>query len=310
MAGRQQRVGSRGWGNENGVALAFIAPYLLLFLAFLLVPSVISLFVGLFKYDLFGGTLKFVGLKNFVKMFNDELFYKALVNTAVYNLFVIPISVVLSLLLAVMVNQKLRGVGFLRGIYFLPAIVALVASGFAWRWMLGVEGGWINYYLSFLDIKPHAWLNDQNTALGTIIAVAVWQSIAGKMIIFLGSLKAVPEELYDATRIDGASGPQTFFRITLPLIRYTTFFVIVITVIDEVKVFAKAFILTVGGLSTHFNILGGEPNYSTLTLVGYIYGIGFRFLDFGYGAAISIFMFAVMLVFTMLQFRYYRRSEP
>lgn len=235
----------------------------------------------------------------------DELFFKSLWNTAYYNVLIIPSSVVLSLLLAILINRKIYGISTYRAIYFLPAVIALVASAFAWRWMLGVEGGWVNFYLSKLGIKPQPWLIQEKTALTTVAFVALWQSLAVKMIIFLAGLQSINQDYYDAAQIDGANPIQNFFYVTIPLLRNTTFFVIIITVIEEIKVFEKAYILTIGGVGTAFRVLGGEPAFSTLTIIGYVYGIGFRFLDFGYGSAISLFVLLVILIFTIFQFRMY-----
>lgn len=298
-----------GFRKGTGTAYLFILPFFLLFLTFLLIPSVLSLLIGFLKYDIFAGTLEFVGIKNYIKMFKDELFIKALVNTAYYSVLVIPLTVFFSLLLAILINRKIPGITVLRGIYFLPAIIAWVASGFAWRWMLGVEGGWINFYLSKLGITPHPWLYDAKTALTTVVIVAIWMGLAGKMIIFLAGLKSVPEDYYDAAKIDGVNPIQNFFYITLPLIRNATFFVVVITIVEEIKVFAKAYILARGGQTTHFNVLGGEPSYSTLTLVGYVYGVGFRYLEFGYGSAMSLFILIAILIFTIFQFRFYAKRS-
>jgi multiple sugar transport system permease protein len=242
-------------------------------------------------------------------MFQDVLFFKALRNTAYYSVLVIPLTVIFSLLLAMLINKKVLGITVFRGVFFLPAIIAWVASAFAWRWMLGVEGGWINFYLSKFGIKPHPWLWDEKTALSAVVIVAIWMGLAGKMIIFYAGLKSIPDDYYDAARIDGVNPLQNFFYITIPLLRNTTFFVIVITIVEEIKVFAKAYILVRGGQATEFNVLGGEPGYATLTIVGYVYGVGFRFLEFGYGSAISLFLLIAILIFTVLQFRLYARQS-
>jgi multiple sugar transport system permease protein len=271
--------------------MLFISPWLLGFLIFTAGPMLASLFLSFCKYDL--NTLKWVGGKNYQVLFTqDPLFWKSLGNTAIYVLFSVPIGLTGSLLIALLLNQKVRGMPFFRTAFYLPSLVPAVASSLVWMWVFHPDSGILNYTLSLLGIKGPAWLLDPDTALASLIVMSLWGIGGGRMIIFLAGLQGIPDDLYEAASLDGAKGWAVFRHVTLPMLSPTIFFNLILGIIGSFQVFTSAFVMT-----------GGGPNNATMMYVLYLYNNAFRYFKLGKASAMAWILFAILLVFTVIQFK-------
>jgi multiple sugar transport system permease protein len=271
--------------------MLFISPWLLGFLIFTAGPMLASLILSFCKYDLH--TLKWVGTKNYEVLFTqDPLFWKSLGNTAIYVLFAVPIGLTGSLLIALLLNQKVRGMPFFRTAFYLPSLVPAVASSLVWMWVFHPDSGILNYTLSLFGIKGPAWLLDPKTALASLIVMSLWGIGGGRMIIFLAGLQGIPDDLYEAASLDGAKGWSVFRHVTLPMLSPTIFFNLILGIIGSFQVFTSAFIMT-----------GGGPNNATMMYVLYLYNNAFRFFKLGKASAMAWVLFAILLVFTVIQFK-------
>jgi multiple sugar transport system permease protein len=275
-------------------AFAFLAPDLIGFLAFTLIPVVASLALSFVGWNLIRPP-RWVGLQNYATAFGDPLFWKVAFNTTYYTLGSVPTGVALSLGLAVLLNQKLRGVVLLRTLYFLPVVSSTVAVALVWRWLYEPDFGLVNFALSFFGVSPVGWLTTTEWAMPAVIVMSVWKGLGYNMVIFLAGLQGIPRHLHEAAAVDGATAWQRFWHVTLPLLAPTTFFVTVVAVIGSFQVFSQVYVMT-----------GGGPAESTTTIVYYIYQKGFREFDMGYASALAWLLFAVIFAFTLLQFRLQR----
>jgi multiple sugar transport system permease protein len=281
----------------------FISPWLIGFLIFTAGPMLASLYLSFCKYDLH--TLTWVGPKNYeVLLTRDPLFWKSLANTAIYVLFSVPLGLTGSLLIAVLLNQSIKGIAFFRTAFYLPSLVPAVASALVWRWVFHPDAGILNYGLSLAGIQGPEWLQDPKTALASLIIMSLWGIGGGRMIIFLAGLQGISDELYEAASLDGAKGWTTFRHITLPMLSPTIFFNLVLGIIGSFQVFTSAYVMT-----------GGGPNNATLMYVLYLYNNAFRFFKMGKASAMAWILFVLLLAFTVMQFRnaskwvYYEAGE-
>ena len=269
----------------------FISPWIIGFLIFVLGAMVASLGISLFETNLLNKT-EFVGLANYQKAFQDKLFWKSLSVTTYYTVAVVPLQTIAALLIALLLNQKLRGLGFFRTTYYLPSMVTSIALISVWWWMFNPELGLINAALAKIGISPGPnWLLSEMWAMPAIILMTVWGS-GGSMLIFLGGLQGIPYELHEAAMIDGAGSLRRFRHITIPMLSPIILFSLVIGMIGSFQVFNASYLLTSGG-----------PNNATLTYVLFLYRRTFEGLQFGYGSALAWILFAIILVITLLLFR-------
>ena len=286
-------AGKRGGSNEarrqNRYGYGFIMPWLIGLFAFTLIPMAFSLVLSFCKWDIVTGlsTIKFIGFQNFEKIFADKKFYKALEVTFKFCLISIPFYQIASLLVAMLLNMRIKFMRTFRLIFFLPSIIPTIASSMIWAQILGKDG-LINQGLALLGIRGPAWLNDPKTALYGLILMGVW-GIGNTIIIYLSGLQGVGEELYEASSIDGANSFQRFFKITLPMISPTIFFNVVMAVIGSFQYFTQAFVMTEGG-----------PLNSTLFYNLYLYTKAYKELKMGYASALAWIMFIIILFFTLL----------
>ncbi len=293
---RVHRKGLGMRGREELIAYALITPWLLGFLIFTAGALVFSLGISFFRTDLLSPA-KFVGLENYRQLlFDDELFWQALKVTTLYTLGVVPLQVGLGLLVALLLNQKVFGIGIWRTIFYLPSVVSGVAVAMIWIWFFQPDLGLFNYLLSKIGIAGPRWLFSEQWALPSLIMMSTW-NIGPAMIIFLAGLQGTPQDLYEAAQIDGASAWDQFVRITIPLLSPQILFNSVLGIIGSYQVFTASFVTTEGG-----------PNNATLTLVLYLYRQGFLTARFGYASAIAWMLFAIIMVFTMLTFRSTREA--
>ena len=274
----------------------FLAPDLLGTLVFSVGPVLAALALGFFAWDILSPP-QFVGLGNYQALADDDVFREVLRNTTVFVLGSVPLRTVLALLLAIVLNQGIRGVAFFRGAFFLPTITSAVAAAVVWRWIYEPNFGLLNSFLYAIGVAhPPSWLSSPIWAMPALILLAVWQGIGFQMVIFLAGLQGIPAHLYEAAAIDGANAWTRFRHITLPLISPTTFFVVVISIIGSYQVFDQAFILTEGG-----------PGYATTTLVNYVYIYAFQYFKMGYASAIAWILFLIVFTLTVIQFVLQRR---
>ena len=275
--------------RQNRYGYGFIMLWLIGLFVFTLIPMLFSLFLSFCKWDIVTGlsTIKFIGLENFQKIFDDRKFYKALEVTFKFCLISIPFYQIASLLVAMLLNMRIKFMRTFRLIFFLPSIIPTIASSMIWTQILGKDG-LINQGLALIGIQGPAWLNTPSTALYGLILMGVW-GIGNTIIIYLSGLQGVGEELYEASSIDGANSFQRFFKITLPMISPTIFFNVVMAVISSFQYFTQAIGMTEGG-----------PLNSTLFYNLYLYTKAYKELKMGYAAALAWIMFIIILFFTLL----------
>jgi multiple sugar transport system permease protein len=234
----------------------------------------------------------FAGLANYQRLLKDPTFSKALINTVYYVGVMVPVSTVLSLALALLMNQKLRAITWYRTAYFLPVVSSTVAVALVWSWIYSKDFGLLNFVLRSVGLDPIAWLSSTKWAMPAVIIMGVWGTLGEGMIIFLAGLQSISQSYYEAAEVDGASGWQKLRRITLPLITPSLFFYFIITMINAFQTFEQIYIMTRGG-----------PVNSTTTIVYYIYRNAFRNFKMGYASAQAIVLFAIIMVLTLIYWR-------
>jgi multiple sugar transport system permease protein len=287
---------SRLVAQERRAAWAFLAPSLVLFLAFAALPVLASFGISFTRWDLFTAP-HFVGFENYLKILLDPIFHTVLRNTTLFVLGTVAVQMCLALGLALLLNNPVTGQAFFRVVYFLPVVSPSVAVALVWAWILNENFGLLNAFLSSLGIhNPPHWLSSTNWALPALMVVSVWQGTGYSMVLFLAGLQNIPQDVYEAGALDGAVGWKKFRYITLPLLSPTTFFVLTIQVIFSFQVFDLAFVMTDGG-----------PSNATNTVVFYIYQNAFRFYRMGYAAAAAWLLFIVIFLVTILQYRFQNR---
>ena len=291
------RRGARPLDLRRGVTgWSFLAPSLLHLLLFSVGPILFSLWLSFHEWNLVEPARPFVGLDNYVVLAGDAEFWRAVRNTALYVLFV-PIGMIMALGLALLLNRGLPGQRVLRAVFFLPYITSFVAISLVWRWMFEPDVGILNGLLGALGIPPQPWLASPATALPSLMLMSVWQYAGYMMILFLAGLQSIPASLYESARMDGASAWQQFRRITLPLLRPTTLFVLVTMVIFMFQVFTAVYVMTEGG-----------PLHATDVIVYHIYRNAWEYLRLGYASAMAWVLFSIVFTLTLVQFRWLGRE--
>ena len=271
----------------------FVLPMIVGLIVFRLGPVVAAILASFTRWNIQTPPI-FLGLRNYSEAISSEIFWLVFKNTVLFALFFVPGVMVVSLLMALMVNQKLRGIAFFRGLYFMPYITAMVAVAMVWNWIFATRFGVLNFVLTsiFQISDPPAWLADRTWALPALAIVAIWKQVGFQMLIFLAGLQGIPHSLYEAAAIDGASRRDQFFKITLPLLSPITFFVFVITVIDAFKTFEVTYAMT-----------GGGPNNASTTLAFYIYQNAFIFGRMGFASTLALFLLLFVGLTTLLSFK-------
>ncbi len=273
------------------VGYSFLAPNIIGFLTFTLIPVGASFILAFFQWDILTPA-KYVGLNNFAAVLKDKDFWYYLYNTLFFMLG-IPLGMAVSLSLATLVNQKLKGMIIFRTVYFLPVISSMVAVAILWRWIYNPDFGFLNAFLSWVGvINPPQWLASTFWAKPALMLMSVWQGAGYTMLLYLAALQSIPEELYEAARIDGASGWQQFKKITWPMLSFVNFFIVIMGVINGFQAFGAQYVMT-----------GGGPAGSTTTIVYYIYNNAFQWFKMGYASAIAWILFAMVFSFTILQWK-------
>lgn len=271
----------------------FIMPMLIGLIVFRFGPILASFVISFTEWR---GTTppEFIGFGNYVELFNKAVFWEVLGNTIIFAVLFVPGVMILGLALAVLVNQKLKGIAFYRGMYYLPAITSMVAVALVWNWIFATRYGIVNHLLrTYLDIgRPPAWLANADTALLVLVIVSVWKSAGLQMLIFLAGLKGIPGYLYEAARIDGANRWQQFRYVTLPMLTPVTFFVLIISIFEGFRTFEVTFVMT-----------GGGPLHQSATLSYFIYENAFQFFRFGYSSAVAYVLMVLVVIVTIFNFR-------
>lgn len=274
--------------NKTVVISLFLLPALLGTLIFIIIPVLCSFGLSFAKWDLLN-PITFVGLENYKNLFNDKVFYQTLINTIVFAISTSTFGVIIPLILASVLNSKIRGSEFFKTAYFLPFITPMIVIGIVWGWIFDPNIGLLNKLLH-LHIN---WLYDVKFAMPALIAVSVWKLIGYNMIIFLSTLSSISQSLFEAAKIDGANSLQTFRHVTVPMLSPTIFFVVIITTISSFQVFDLIYLMTQGG-----------PFNSTNVLVYSIYQNAFEYFNVGEASAIAYVLFAIILVLTLLQWKF------
>jgi len=285
--------------NEQKWSFLFIAPAVLLFLIFVVGPLVASLYWSFTEYNGIHAP-KWVGFDNYRNiLFHDHRFWKSIRNTIFYTVGVIPPGVVLSLMLAIAVDQHIRFKNFFRVIYFIPSVTSVIALSVIWKWLFaGEKYGLINYFLITIGLKPIDWLMSPAWTLPAIMIMSVWAGIGYNMILFLAGLQTIPTTVYEAADIDGANHWEKFRHITLPLLKPTMVFVVIMGFIASFQVFERIYIMT----ESEFGI-GGVLD-SALTVVAYLYDMGFRKFQMGYASALGYIVFLTVFTITLINIRF------
>ncbi|OLP52802.1 ABC transporter permease [Rhizobium rhizosphaerae] len=283
--------------------MGMLAPAVILMTVFLIAPFILSFWTAMTNQPLVPRPtpVRFVGLANFIRIFNDPLFWTALWNVTRFTLWIIPVQCGLAFLTALLLHQKIPFRNLFRGLFFLPAITSMVVVCVIWATLFQYPTGPFNQILGFLSfgtIQPIDWLGDPNWAMVSIVLLSAWQAYGFQMIIYLAGLQGISEELYDAARIDGANALQRFWHVTMPGLRPTHVFVLVITTIQAFKLYTQVAILTQGG-----------PKNSTETVVHYMVRIGYEEQKLGYASAVSVILFLIVLVIALLQRFLLRRYD-
>ncbi|MGE5805426.1 MAG: carbohydrate ABC transporter permease [Ignavibacteria bacterium] len=274
-------------------AVFFLSPTLIIFSAFILFPVFFSFYLSFQQWNMFSGDTTFIGLDNYIRMFNSEEFWSVLKNTAIYTFGTIPLNMGFSLLVAYILHKKILGKKLLRTLFFAPVIISPVAAAVIWRWLYDPNFGLINFFVGIFGINPINWLNDTVAAMAALIIMGVWKTFGINMVLFAAGLQAIPEHYYEAAEIDGAGQWTKFRNITLPLLAPTTFFIMVMSIISSFQVFDIVYVLTSGG-----------PLGSTKVMVFYIYEHAFKFFEMGYASAVSYVLFAILFTLTLIQIKY------
>ncbi|SFQ24169.1 carbohydrate ABC transporter membrane protein 1, CUT1 family [Butyrivibrio proteoclasticus] len=282
--------------RRNLVAYSFIAPNFLGFAIFTLGPIVLALLMSFAEWD-GSNKMKFIGLSNFVEIFKDDRFLASLKNTIVYSVFTVPITLVIALGLAILLNQKIKGRNFFRTVTFFPYVASLVAVAAVWNMLFTpAKGGIVNQFLmNVLHVEPLKWAASSSTVMLTIIMFSVWKNMGYYMVIYLAGLQGISEDLYEAASLDGANAWQKFRHITVPQLKPTTFFVTIMLTINCFKVYDIVYMLAGGS--------NGVVNKSAMVLVYYIYEEAFRNWKLGKASASALVLFAIVLVVTLIQFK-------
>jgi multiple sugar transport system permease protein len=281
-------------------AYLFLSPGLLLFSVFTVFALLFAFYLTFTEWSIIQPERPFIGLDNYSRMLEDERFRRSVINTAYYTGATVPLTMGIGLLIAILLNQPIRARGFFRTLYFLPVVTPFVVVAIIWKWLYNSDFGLFNFYLlkAHLITEPLLWLSDKDLAMPAVVLMSVWSGVGFSMVIYLAGLQAIPQELYEAARIDGAGWWSQLRHITIPMLAPTTLFLMVMGIIGSFQVFTQIFIMTNGG-----------PVDRTTTMVFYIYEAAFKFYEMGYASTLAYALFAMLFVFTLIQLRMYRRAD-
>ncbi len=280
---------------RNGL---FITPYLVLFVVWIVIPAVAGLAISFTNWNIFTGEVGFAGLRNYVRVLDDDLFLRSLLNTIRYTAYSVLAGNAVSLLLACGLARGFRGKTLFQTIFFAPVVLSIGVTGVIWAWLYNGDFGLLNQWLQSLGIPRIHWLSNPHWAMISVVIMVIWAGAGFNMMIYLAGLLNVPRGLYEAAELDGANGWQRFMYITLPLMKYTFAFTITVSTMGAFQVFDQPYILT-----------GGGPDYATYTYVYHIYSNGFRYFRLGYASALSVILALLIFGVVFVQYRLLTRSR-
>ncbi len=281
----------KGSFNQTLAPLLFLAPNMLIFGVFIILPAILGLRMAFYDWGVLSEPT-FTGMKNFLLLARDSMFWATLGNTFAYVVFTVPLLMAAALGLAMLLKDEGGSVGVFRSFYYVPATLSLIMVGIAWRWLMGEEMGILNYLLRSSGFAPMHWLTEGRMAMGSLIFVTIWAGAGFYMVMFFGGLQAVPRDLYEAAHIDGATKAQAFFRVTLPLLKPTLLVAFVLATINSFKAFELIYVMTEGG-----------PGTSTKFLVQQVYQVAFQEDKMGYASAMSVVLLLIIGTLTLVQFK-------
>ncbi len=286
--------------RKQWTAYLFLSPGLLLFGVFTAFSVGYAFYLSFHEWNILEPQKPFVGLDNYQRLLEDKRFREAVVNTVYYTVVSVPLTVVVGLLIALLLNNQIRARGLFRTLFYLPVITPLVIAAIIWKWVYQGDYGLLNYYLIKLHLidEPLLWLSDKRLAMPAVILMSVWKSVGFAMVVYLAGLQAIPQDFYDAAKVDGAGALRRLRDITIPLLSTTTFFLVIILLLGSLQAFTQIFVMTSGG-----------PVRRTTTVVYYIYQHAFKRFDMGYASAMAFALFAMMFGFTLIQMRYFYREH-
>ena len=289
------------YSKRNLVLFLFVIPALFAYTVFFVLPIIGNVIFSIMDWDGVSNRIKWIGFDNYIKLFTeDKLFYRVLFHNFIYTITVVTVQLSLALLFALILYRKIRGHNFFKTIYLLPVILSNITLGLIWSYMYDPTMGFVNYFLKTigLGILQQSWLGNQNIALFSVAFVNIWQYVGYCMIIYIAGLQTIPESLYEAAKIDGAGGWDTFRKITLPLLAPAMTINIVFSTIGCFKVFELIFVMTEGG-----------PNNSTQVLATLAYKYGFSYGEMGYASAMSMSLFIIIAIIGFIQTKVLRSKE-
>lgn len=268
-----------------------ISPWIAGFLIFTAGPIVASLFFSFCNYDVVTPP-DWIGIQNYKRLLSDPLFWQSLKVTSYFSLASVPLGIALSLIIAILLNQNIKGLTWFRTIYYMPSVISGVAVALLWMWIFNPEFGVLNFLLwKLFHIQGPAWLMSEEWVIPALIIMSLW-GIGGDIVIYLAGLQGIPTELYEAAEIDGANSFNKFLNITIPMMSPVLLFTLIMGIINSFQVFTQAYVMTRGG-----------PHYASLFYVLYIYQNAFQFFSMGYASALSWILFLIILVLTFLIFK-------
>ncbi|UAL47080.1 sugar ABC transporter permease [Sutcliffiella horikoshii] len=276
----------------------FLVPGLIILGAFIFYPMLHAIWLSFTNYNIVNDA-EFIGLENYQALLEDPLFWKVLGQTLLYLIIVVPALVVLPIFLAILVNKQIKGIGFFRSAYYIPVVTSMVVVGIAWKWVYADQGV-LNYILDSLGVisAPVNWLTSTSTSIFAVMIVTIWKGLGYYMVIYLAGLQSIPDDLYEAADIDGASKWKQIWHITVPLLMPSIMIVTIMSSISAMKVFEEIYVMT-----------GGGPLNSSKTLVFYIYQEAFEKLQMGYASAAGVVLFLITLIFSIINIKFMNKKE-
>jgi ABC-type sugar transport system permease subunit len=287
---------AKRFSSKQLLPYLLVSPYLIFVLVFVLFPVFFCLFLTFHKWNIIA-PMKFIGTDNYVRLFQDRLFWKAIGNTLKFLLLHIPLQLIVSLFLAYLLNQKLKASSFFRASFFMPVIVSGVVVTILWQQLLGFDSGLINRLLTTIGLNKIGWLVNPDVAIYSIAVMATWKNVGLYVILFLVGLQTVPPQYYEAAKMEGATRWQQFYHITLPMINPTIFMVVILSTIGGFNLFIEPYIMT-----------GGGPLNQTLSAVLYIYKQAFQYYNMGYSATLGFFYAIMIMTVVILQKKFIEKE--
>ena len=285
--------------KENWTGIAFITPALVLLFIFLFIPFFMTVGYSFTNYNILKpDRMEFVGIKNFIRLTQDTVFLKSIINTFVFVIMVVPLQVCLALGLALMINRKMKGISIYRLAFFAPTVLSLVVVSILWTYIYNPNNGLLNSLLGSVGLGPYKFLNDPKTAMLCIVILSAWQGCGFQMMIFLSGLQDIPQYLYEAAAVDGATKWHQFWHITIPGLKNITVFISLSIVVSAFQLIIQPMMMTAGG-----------PQNSTMTIVYEIYQTGFKYNKMGYGSAMALVFTVMVLILTLIQNKITNKSN-